>query len=103
MESEYPVQVEIPAPEKSSRWLALATLLFFIPKLILLIPQIFIMYFVAIAAMCVAFAGQIVVLFTGKYPRELHEFVAGFIRWQVRVNSYALGLTDAYPPFRLKK
>jgi len=29
-------------------------------------------------------------------------FVAGFIRWQTRVNGYALGLSDRYPPFTLE-
>jgi hypothetical protein len=98
----HPIVLDIPAPDTSSRGLALATLLFMVPKLIIAIPHLFVLYFLALAAFVVAFAGQIVVLFTGKYPKEMHEFVVGFFRWQVRVNAYLLGLRDEYPPFSIK-
>jgi len=42
------------------------------------------------------------IVFTGRYPRGLFDFVAGVTRWHNRVIGYALTLvTDAYPPFRL--
>ncbi|OGG72740.1 hypothetical protein A3A38_03710 [Candidatus Kaiserbacteria bacterium RIFCSPLOWO2_01_FULL_53_17] len=96
------VQVTIPAPEKSSRLLAAMTLLFMIPKMIILIPHLIVLWFLGIAGFFAALAGQIVVLFTGTYPPQMHEFVIGVVRWRVRLAAYLFGLRDEYPPFTLR-
>ena len=39
------------------------------------------------------------VLFTGKWPTGLRNFVIGLTRWNTRLNAYMYLLTDKYPPF----
>ena len=51
--------------------------------------------------MCVIIA-WFAILFTGRYPRGLFDYVVGVNRWTLRVQAYAfLLITDQYPPFSL--
>ena len=44
----------------------------------------------------------LIVLLTGHYPRWGYGLVGGYIRWATRIMAFMFGLTDRYPPFRLK-
>lgn len=96
---EYPVKFEIKYPEQSSRLLALLGIPWFFLKMMLLVPHLIILWLLGIAHMLIAWAALWAVLFTGKYPKSLFDFVVGVMRWQVRVNAWMLSLTDKYPPF----
>jgi len=99
---DYPIRLEADYPQSSSRLLALSGILFMFPKLLLVIPHLFVLYFVQLAGFVVAFIGFWVVLFTGKYPHGMYEFVLGWLRWQTRVSAWLLGLVDRYPPFSMR-
>lgn len=97
----YPVRFEVEYPESSSRWRALLGVLFFFPKLVLLIPHLVILYFLGLAALVAAYIGYWAVLITGKYPAGLFNFLADVQRWSSRTDSWLYGLSDGYPPFSL--
>jgi hypothetical protein len=97
----YPVNVDAIHPEHPSRLWAVATLLI-VPKMLLLIPHLVVMAILGFLVLPAMIIGQLAVLFTGRYPRALFDFVVAVYRWQMRVNAFCVGLTDQYPPFRLK-
>lgn len=83
------------ASRELNRWLPLI-------KWLLAIPHYIILFFLDIAALVVVIVAWFTILFTGRYPRAMFDFVEGVARWHIRVVGYALTLvTDAYPPFRL--
>jgi Domain of unknown function (DUF4389) len=92
------VTLDFPYPDAKqelNRWLPLV-------KWLLAIPHYIVLFFLAIAAIVLVIVAWFTILFTGRYPRGLFEFVQGVLRWGNRVTGYAFTLvTDQYPPFRL--
>lgn len=71
-------------------------------KWFLAIPHYIILAFLALAAVICVIIAWFSILFTGKYPRNLFNFVVGVMRWGLRVSAYSVLLvTDRYPPFSL--
>src|SRR5664279_1136289 len=78
-----------------NRWLPLV-------KWLLAIPHFIVLLFLEIATVVVVVVAWFAILFTGKYPRGIFDFVQGVMRWHNRVTAYAIVLvTDQYPPFSL--
>ena len=83
------------AKQGLNRWLPLV-------KWLLAIPHYIVLVFLWIAAVVSVVIAWFAILFTGRYPRGLFDFVLAVFRWTNRVVGYALILvTDEYPPFRL--
>jgi hypothetical protein len=74
-----------------------------IVKWLLAIPHYVVLFFLHIASIVAVVITWFAILFTGRYPRPLFDFVEGVLRWHNRVIGYAFTLvTDRYPPFRLR-
>jgi hypothetical protein len=71
-------------------------------KWLLAIPHYIVLLFLGIGAFFAIVFAWFAILFTGRYPRALFDFVVGVHRWTLRVEGYAfLLVTDRYPPFSL--
>ena len=98
-EDEQAVHLTIPRPDVAAgdinRGLPLV-------KWFLAIPHYIVLAFLWIGVVVAVVIAWFAILFTGRYPRGLFDFVVGVARWHLRVAGYAFLLaTDAYPPFRL--
>jgi hypothetical protein len=96
-DEEQAVHLDFPYPDahQLNRWLPLV-------KWLLAIPHYIVLFFLVIGAVVAVIIAWFAILFTGRYPRGLFDFVVGVIRWSNRVTGYAMVLvTDQYPPFSL--
>jgi hypothetical protein len=107
MDDRYPstderqwVRLDFPYPDAKrdlNRWLPLV-------KWFLAIPHYIVLIFLYLATIIVVIVAWFAILFTGRYPRGIFDFVEGVIRWHNRVVGYALILvTDRYPPFSMSQ
>jgi Domain of unknown function (DUF4389) len=94
------LRLDVPYPDvpnELNRWLPLV-------KWFLAIPHYIVLFFLGIAAVVCIVIAWFAILFTGRYPRGLFDFVVGVGRWTARVSAYAfLLVTDRYPPFSLSE
>ncbi len=93
--AKYPVTYEVEYPESLSRWLIFV-------KWLLVLPNVIVLYLLLIVALFAWIIAWFAILFTGRFPRGLFDFIVGVTRWSLRVNVYANLLRDEYPPFSLK-
>jgi Domain of unknown function (DUF4389) len=91
-EEPAPVLVAFAGPAPQSR----LSVLF---RVFMVIPHLFILWALAVAAYVIAMIGWFGALFTGRIPVFAADYLTGFLRWQTRVSGYAILLTGAYPPF----
>ncbi|MDP1848576.1 MAG: DUF4389 domain-containing protein [Solirubrobacteraceae bacterium] len=91
------VHLELPEPDPTQldRWLPLV-------KWLLAIPHLVVLVFLWLGAVVAVIVAWFAILFSGRYPDGLFDYVVGVGRWNIRVVAYAFALvTDDYPPFRL--
>src|SRR5918912_2330228 len=92
MDDEYPstdeeqsVRLDLPYPDARdglNRWLPIV-------KWLLAIPHYVVLFFLTIGAFFAVIGAWFAILFTGRYPRGIFEYVEGVIRWHNRVLGYA--------------
>jgi hypothetical protein len=70
-------------------------------RIILVIPQVIVVALLSLVALVAGLIAFFAVLFTGRWPDGLRDFVIKVMRWGVRVQAYFSLLTDEYPPFAL--
>jgi hypothetical protein len=98
-DEEQAVHLEMPYPDAQrdlNRWAPLY-------KWFLAIPHYIVLIFLTLGVVGAVVIAWFAILFTGRYPRGLFDYVVGVLRWHNRVVGYAFTLvTDTYPPFSLK-
>ncbi|MFC5177164.1 DUF4389 domain-containing protein [Nocardioides taihuensis] len=95
-EQQVHLDLDYPDAERDlNRWLPLV-------KWLLVVPHVIVLFFLTIGAFFAVVLAWFAILFTGRYPQGLFDFVVGVGRWWLRVQAYAwLLVTDRYPPFSL--
>lgn len=91
------LHLEYPDVKKDlNRWLPLV-------KWFLAIPHYIVLVFLIVGAIIATVVAWFSILFSGRYPRGLFDYIVGVGRWGLRVSAYAFLLTtDKYPPYSLK-
>jgi hypothetical protein len=88
----YPVHVRIEYRERHSRLTTLA-------RIFMVVPHLVVVLLLGLAAWALTVVAWFAILAIGRYPRALFGFVAGTLRYSMRVGCYWLLVTDRFPPF----
>ena len=97
----YPVSVTVTRPDRQSRAKSFPLGIGTFIRLLLAIPHFVILYFFQIVMVFVCFMATFVILFTGRFPRDMFDLVESYFRWLTNVQGYVMKLYDTYPPFSM--
>ena len=95
-DGSYPASISVTDPTKERDRLTVGL------RVLLVIPHLIVLFVLLVGAIFVTIIAWFAILFTGRYPRGVFDYLQGVGRWTNRVAAYAFVLvTDEYPPFRL--
>ncbi|MCH8814466.1 MAG: DUF4389 domain-containing protein [Chloroflexi bacterium] len=92
-EGDWQIRYEVERPERLSRWRLV------IWKTVSSVPHFVALSVLSFAVAVVVLISWIAILFSGRFPKGLHDFVIGWLRWTARVSAYWMSLTDDFPAF----
>ena len=92
MSSSYPLNGEVVCTERVARWRPLV-------NWVLVIPLYLWVVVLGYGAAVVSLAGWFAILFTGRLPERLGDYLVAVLRYQWRVMAFLFGLTTSYPGF----
>jgi hypothetical protein len=94
-DGDYPAYLMLDAPAVPRDRVSVAF------RIVLILPHLIALCFLSVAWCFTTILAWFSILFTGRYPERLESFAVSVLRWNTRVEAYALLLHDEYPPFRL--
>lgn len=96
---DYPLQLRVVYPLRSSKLLALLRLSI-LGIMLITIPHLIILNLISMFIPLLFIIGMISVLITGGWPHMLFEFMTRYYRYLARVLAFSIGLVDVYPSFK---
>jgi hypothetical protein len=90
--SVYPIQLDLEAPLEVARWRPLV-------HWILVFPHWLVLYVLQAVLGVLGLVSWFAILFTGKIPQGMFDFMAMIMRYQWRTYSYIAFMREPYPPF----
>ena len=87
-----PLLVSLPQRERQRRWTVLL-------RLLLAVPLAVVVFLIGIATFVVVVIGWFAAIFMGRVPGFVRDLVTVYLRADLRLQAYAMLLTDRFPPF----